>query len=145
MNQQELQELCGVWQKRLRLQDWDVKVVVVRVRDMGPEKSACVSVLSTKRNAVIQIMDERDVTDEPHFTAVYRGQELDLVHELLHIYTDPFQVQRPSSQEVSEEQMIHALSTALIEAYGPWLGSNSPPGLTKGVSIHIMQEANGTR
>lgn len=75
----ELQVLCAEWQKRLRLQDWKVKVTFCRMRDMD-DAYGHMDTRNYFKEADIQIADPVDRTDaSPDI-------EQTLVHELVHIH-----------------------------------------------------------
>ena len=113
MTQEQLQQLCLEWQKRLRLQDWDVEVKFVRHYELdGKGQFGLVSYSRKKTHAVISLALENDV--DPSEPIEY-DPEVTLVHELLHIHFS--KVANPpdgSPEGVALEQVIHALSRALL-------------------------------
>lgn len=112
MSEKELQELCSVWQKRLRLQDWDVFVEVVPKDKLRQESQAeCRHTLS-KKIAHISIIREEDY---PSRSMVPQDQERDLVHELLHLHFAPFCAGRGTLADDMQEQAVHAISCALVD------------------------------
>jgi hypothetical protein len=83
----DLEAGCRLWQKRLRLQDWHVRV---RTRpsagwDRMDDDGEC-RITDTLKHAVITI---RDSLDSPRDEPAY-DQEKTLVHELLHLHTHAF-------------------------------------------------------
>lgn len=79
MTELELQELCAEWQKRLRLQDWKVKVSLCRIRDID-DSYARMKTRNYFKEADIQIAE---ATDRPEADP---DLEQTLVHELVHIH-----------------------------------------------------------
>lgn len=112
MTEQELQELCRLWQKRLRLQDWDVTVKVARQRDMDTDSLAECGHQIRKRTAEITLLDP---IDYPPGEPQPQDHEVDLVHELLHLHFAPFRAEDGSPEQIAQEQAIHAISKALVQ------------------------------
>lgn len=115
MTQEELQALCADWQARLRLQDWDVFVVVKRERDMRSNCMGSVNWVLPKRVAAIQILDPCDF---PPDVVCEQDQEKTLVHELLHLHFAPFAVAETEDggpQDLAQEQAINAIASALVK------------------------------
>ncbi len=112
MTEQELQALCSLWQKRLRLQDWTVVVRVVRRHEMALKdvQGECEWVLPRKQ-AVIRLLDPVDYVPE---RIVPQDMETDLVHELLHLYFAPFDADDGTLEEMHQEQAINAIGQALV-------------------------------
>jgi hypothetical protein len=116
----ELAGLCAKWQQRLRLQDWEIKIEISRAAAMPEGKNGtvagCIDYWSAKKFARIQILDPLDYPNNLHRVRDQtQDGELDLVHELLHLWWIPFVVKEGSHQEIAMEQCIHALSTALVD------------------------------
>lgn len=119
MTEPELQALCACWQSRLRLQDWNVTVKIVRARDMPSAVSnsaACCEWQLCKRRAVIRLLDPLDAEPEGPWPYSDEDQERSLVHELLHLHSAPYDdFKIDSRKDVALEQSIHAISLALVE------------------------------
>lgn len=112
MNQEELEACLSKWQKILRLQDWNVHVEVKRERDMEMEgRCAELSCQEPTRHAWIVI---RDPTDYPDTAAEPQDMEMSIVHELLHIYTRPFDLPGQGPKHIAEEWLIEAVCHALV-------------------------------
>ena len=112
MTEHELQALCAEWQKRLRLQDWDVKVQLARRWAMEPGNQAECEWNLRKRIAVIRVLDSVDWNSD---TPWPQDQEQSLVHELLHLHFAPFRAEPETPQDVAQEQAIDAIARALVE------------------------------
>lgn len=52
MTEAELKDLCALWQKRLRLQDWNVSLAVKSAEDMGERFAAIRPDLPSKTAAM---------------------------------------------------------------------------------------------
>lgn len=111
--EKELQKLCREWQKRLRLQDWDVKVFVKRESQFINENAAgeCSWQLA-KKLAVIRILDPIDYGSN---LAWPQDQEATLVHELLHLHFAPFAAKDDTPEDTAQEQAIDLIARALVE------------------------------
>lgn len=108
-----LQTICTYWQKRLRLQDWDIKIKYERFRRMqnstGQIPWGQIQMNQEYRSARILILHPSDNEQA-------RGDiEETVVHELLHIH---FSEVRPQAikpgDDIAEERVINALAQALI-------------------------------
>lgn len=111
MTEEELQALCEVWQKRLRLQDWTVVVRIVRGRELPDGAEGQVTWVLSRREALIKVRDPIDYLPEG---MVPEDMEANLVHELLHLYFAPFDAEDDSLEEMHQEQAINAISAALV-------------------------------
>ena len=112
MNNEQLAALCADWQRRLRLQDWDVTVLMVPVGDMD-SCSHCGNIkyyLNTKEAKV-------SLLDPAHYCGLGKYDiEVTLVHELLHCHFAPFAARDGSSKDSAQEQAIDAIAKALVGA-----------------------------
>lgn len=117
MSQEELQKLCAIWQRRLRLQDWQVKLVVERFWDHQKDDelsfARCHWFLH-KKQARISMLDPGDF-DPSDFE--HEPVEKSLVHELVHLHlaelTEPLEKDTPQWRAM--EQAVHALASALYD------------------------------
>lgn len=109
LTQEELEQRCREWQKVMSLQDWTVHIEIVRY--LGEVTSGNCSYHTNKKQAVIKLVEPEGYPAD-HFTP--QDMELDLVHELAHLYFAPLKTAPDSPEEVAEEQAVHHLSTALV-------------------------------
>lgn len=111
LTEPQLQKLCPVWQARLRLQDWDVKVRVKRAADMGlGKKRACVTSQLLSKEALVEIQDPLD-----YRPSVWpNDMEQSLVHELLHLHFAPFEADEETAEGAAQEQAIELIACALV-------------------------------
>lgn len=102
--------LCADWQKRLRLQDWNITLKLVTYGDI--EAAGCCS-QDRYKNAVIKIARHGGT---PEKWLVGTDYEETLVHELLHLYTEGFdrKLDENSAEERAMELMVERLSVALV-------------------------------
>ena len=111
--QDQLQEKLLEWQKRLRLQDWIIKVKLVRERDMNLDGvQGEVFWVIEKKMATIRILDP---IDYPPDEMEPQDMENILVHELLHLHFAPLRYDGFS--EIAEEQAIESITSGIIASY----------------------------
>lgn len=100
MRKRELVALCSKWQRRLRLVDWRVEIVVKFVKGY-PNSDAWVTVEEYTRTAEIEI-DPRAA-----------NPERSLLHELTHMTISP--VVPDGIAEGVEEQVVWSITDALLD------------------------------
>jgi hypothetical protein len=106
-----LEAFCREWQRRLRVQDWQVSIYFVRGSDIQGKAGQCYSQFS-KKQAVIRLTElaDADGWDYPY------DIEKTIVHELLHLVMagiDP-ESKKTGLELDMEEQAVDTLATALI-------------------------------
>lgn len=106
--------LCAVWQKRLRLQDWDITVDFVPSGTLsGPATHADIVWKIHSKSARIRLVESADMlANDPQY-----DQEDSLVHELLHLHFIGLGVEDGTPADTVLEQSIWAISRALTSAY----------------------------
>lgn len=102
----EITECCQCWQQKLRLQDWDVSIQLVRQYEIPGCFGDCTYAVQTK-SAKIRLVVQDDVDPEAPFPEL----EHTLVHELLHLHFAPFW---DDSRMVELEQAINLIAGALV-------------------------------
>src|SRR5690242_17327503 len=115
MKKKRLRRLLPVWQKRLRLQDWDIALTFHPQLEMGG-KAATVEWKCAKRSAWIKMLLPGSWAHarSPEFDTT---QEVSLVHELLHLkYAGWDETETNSLAETLLEQGVHDISRALVAA-----------------------------
>lgn len=112
--QDELESLLSEWQRRLRLQDWTVKIQLRRRHDMSMDDSAGVCRWQlAKKLACVEIMDPHDY--DPGSFGWAQDVERTLVHELLHLHFAPFAT-HDQPVDTAQEQAIDLIAGALVDA-----------------------------
>lgn len=112
-NQAELDAGLAEWQKRLRLQDWDIRAALKGSTDL--ESWGRNNVCFDHHTSYIRMRDAEgllgcdwDAFGEPDHEAI-------LVHELLHIHVDPFCPKDKDSHAFAMmEQAVNTLSHCLV-------------------------------
>jgi hypothetical protein len=107
-----IEELLAEWQKRLKLQDWEIKISFKREYDMD-EKLGSISWSHNKKQASLDLLDP---IDYPPTSFDEYDTEAVIVHELLHLHTAFTARPTEGWEEVMEERAINAISKALVNA-----------------------------
>ena len=105
MTQAELEELCAEWQRKLRLQDWQVRVEFARYFDMPGRLGECDNCPLTK-TATIRLLVPGDIGPQN----AYPDIEHTIIHELLHLHFAPFY----DADNPYMEQAINLIAGALV-------------------------------
>jgi hypothetical protein len=116
MNLEQLKQRCGVWQQRMRLQDWSVELVFRSRAEMPSGRSGECKFLLAKKTAIIYLLDPA-VADR---SWLEYDPELTLVHELTHLHLAPWNIYFSADDQDAElllEQAVHALSTSLYQGW----------------------------
>lgn len=103
----QLQSKCSEWQRKLRLQDWDVQATIERQRNMiGKTVNGQCEYNERLKAAFIRILDPVDYDD-------YEPEDMEriLVHELVHLWFAPFW---DDEKEHLMEQGVEQIARALI-------------------------------
>ena len=122
LTKEQLEHACEVWQKRLRLQDWDIDIEVCRHWEIDSQGSCRVS--PELKWACIRI---QEVSDSEGDTKAHYDMEHTLLHEMLHIQFDAVVQDYSHSIRVSPGSVTTDVSPrtiALEQAFcsiTPWL------------------------
>jgi hypothetical protein len=110
---EELRERCTLWQKRLRLQDWDVIVEFERQVSLSkPHRCAENEYMWSLKRSKISLIDPVDAAAPGWFRPI--DPELSLVHELLHLHFAPFEEEAGSDKQADQELAIEMIAEALV-------------------------------
>jgi hypothetical protein len=115
MTLEELQELCGEWQERLRLQNWKIVCKFVRHNEINDPQVANVSYQLRNEQAVVRVLDQEDYR-RTHDKDFPQDIEEAVVHELLHLVLAPLEPEGGvyGALEVIQEQIVNRLSDTLV-------------------------------
>lgn len=108
--------MCREWQRRLRLQDWDVFPIIARAHQLGEKTMGDCHPLDTKRLAKIRILHPDDYPGSGFWDEKTDSWELTLVHELLHLHFHDlgFDWSTRGPREIAAERAIDAIARALV-------------------------------
>lgn len=100
----QLTRLCRLWQRRLRLQDWEVTPALAPEAEM-PDSVGEIVPETGEMKAALRVREDADI-------------EATLVHELLHLRLWPYSDGDPSEPHHDErEQAINLLADCFLRAY----------------------------
>lgn len=105
LTEDDLKALCQFWQKRFKLDAWEITLEIVPARDI-PEEDAHISYCSHQRTATLQLADDLSSLEEVH--------EM-VVHELLHLFF--FFIEPKTVQHILEEQAVHTIAPVFAELH----------------------------
>ena len=112
MKNPDLRTLCDEWQKRLRLQDWDVHIEYRSAEAMDENEGSCLKT-EPLMLANIAVLDPADY----HNNRWPQTIEVTVVHELLHLWMWPFMPDKSDKLKyTAAEQAIQRISEALVGA-----------------------------
>lgn len=111
LTEDELRQLCAEYQRILRLGDWKVRVKVGRPGPGHENDGASVTYDTTARIAEILV-----TSPEYYSTAALTPQdmEVDLVHELVHLYFVPLGKPSEDTAAILFEAAIDSIAEAIV-------------------------------
>lgn len=117
MKSKKLAELCALWQSRLRLQDWSVRVRFVErggldISGGGEGYGRIDWSLHAKTADISIVQSEYLAQNDPNYDI-----EKALVHELLHLHFTWLGGEPGTIEDDLFEQMLWAMENALVNAY----------------------------
>ena len=104
MTRAELNRMCRLWQRRLRLQDWKVEVVMVSEAEM-PDFCGEIPLNVEEMTATLRLREDANI-------------EPTMVHELLHLRLLPFSdgdQEEPNHED--RERAINLIADCYLRAY----------------------------
>ncbi len=107
-------ERLSVWQKRLKLDDWNIAVVMSRSSDLKPRTLGNIHWDTDKKEAVIHVLDPADY--RLPFRDMLADMEFTVVHELIHLKLAPLlsNVPRSEASRRDEEHTVNQIADALL-------------------------------
>lgn len=116
---EQARDRCTYWQRMLRLQDWDIEVLIVRRRELCATGTSLGSAtIDTYRRARIRLADPLDYVDADW--PIDRDMEATLLHELVHLHLDDLRVPetdtngRRTGENIALERATEAIARALL-------------------------------
>lgn len=104
--QKSLERMLAKWQKILRLQDWDIELIVTDHNEVGHGNVGTCDPDVLERSAVIMLLRPDQL---PKDLATSEYIEGIIVHELLHIHTRDCGIKPDDSEELLVRRMCKAL------------------------------------
>ena len=105
----------AVWQERMDLKDWQIRVEVVRSDRLEPKTLGNIHWDSDLKSATIFVLSPEDYK-LPH-DAMLNDMELTIVHELVHL--ELASLPRSDASRRVEEHAVNAISSALLKLAPP--------------------------
>lgn len=127
MTDYKLKAMLEQWQKRLRMQDWDIQISHKRWREMQGDSGTVpwgrAMFNRQHADAEIEILhpdDYEQCTDPNHCKRTHGGDDIEVtvVHELLHIKFPGIQERDGKRCTDDEELAINQVANALVEGWG---------------------------
>ena len=111
-----LRKRLPLWQKRLKLQDWTITLVMSHPSDLRRGSLGNVHWDADKKTAMIRVLDASDY--QMPFSATVKDMEFTVVPELTHLelssLTRNFKSRSPESVS-EEEQAVNSLAGAMLQ------------------------------
>lgn len=105
-------EILPYWQKRLRLEDWTISVLLSRPADLRPGTLGNIHWDADKKSAIIRVMDASGYTMA--FVPMLKDMEFTIVHELIHLELASLPISDANRSD--EEYAINHLTEALLKS-----------------------------
>jgi len=111
LSEQQIKDKLQYWKAILGLENWEIKILLKRQRDMKPDTQANVSWVIQKASATIAM-----VCNEDYDSCLWpRDMEQSLVHELLHVKCSVFDsFEDGTLQDVMHEQYIDSMAKIIV-------------------------------
>ena len=108
-------ERLAVWQERMDLKDWRIRVELVRTERLEPKTLGNIHWDTQLKSATICVLSPEDYK-LPH-DAMLDDMELTIVHELVHL--ELASLPRSEASRRVEEHAVNAISSALLKLAPP--------------------------
>lgn len=109
-SQQFLDEKLDCWQKRLKLENWRVSIVITRRDHLKPKTLGGIQWDRGKQTATIAVMDPADYAVP--MAEMLADMEFTIVHELIHL--ELASLPRSGASRTNEELAVNRLTDALL-------------------------------
>jgi hypothetical protein len=108
--QQFVDSKLAVWQERLKLEEWQISVVMVRQSDLPPKTMGGIRWDKGKKSAVVWVLNPSDY--RLPYREMLDDMELTVVHELVHL--DLASLPRGQASRSSEEHAVNGIAQAML-------------------------------
>ena len=105
-----IEEKIRVWQRRLKLEDWRVSVVMTRRADLKPRTLGGIRWDKGKKSATMSVLDPSEY--RLPFRAMLDDMELTVVHELVHL--ELASLPRSEASRSIEERAVNGIAESLL-------------------------------
>jgi hypothetical protein len=105
-----LDERLVVWRQRLKLEDWQISIVLSPRGDLKPKTLGGIRWDKPKKSAVVWVLDASDY--RLPFREMLNDMEFTIVHELVHL--ELASLPRSEASRSSEEHAVNGIAEALL-------------------------------
>ena len=105
-----MNDRLAVWRQRLKLEDWQISVVMARLSDLPPKTLGGIRWDKTKKSAVIFVLAPSDY--RLPFREMLDDMELTVVHELVHL--DLATASHHEASRSVEEHAVNGIAEAML-------------------------------
>jgi len=105
-----LTQKLAIWQKRLKLEDWDIGLKLVHPNELKPKTLGNIHWDSDKKRANIKVLSPLDF--KLAFPEALKDMEFTVVHELIHLQLSS--LPRNEASRSAEEKAVNTLTDALL-------------------------------
>ena len=106
-----ISDKLGIWQQRLKLENWKISVNLTRLTDLKPKTLGNIHWDADKKTAVIRVLSPSDY--QFSCSDALKDIEFTIVHELIHLELASLPHSEASRRE--EEHAVNQLTQALLE------------------------------
>ncbi len=106
-----LNQKLFIWQKRLKLEHWNITVKLVRPGELKPKTLGNIHWDADTRSAAIKVLSPLDYRME--FTEAIKDMEFTVVHELVHLQLSS--LPRNEASRSAEEKAVNTITQALLD------------------------------
>jgi hypothetical protein len=128
-----------LWQKRLRLQDWNISVRLAPVENLRPKTLGNINWDRKAKSAVISVMSPGDY--KLTGSAMLDDMEMTVVHELVHLHLSG--LPRNEDTKKVEEQAVNMLAEALIRLDRKQFDADAPARHGEESTERARQQTSG--
>jgi hypothetical protein len=107
-----VKEKLALWQKRLRLSDWNINIRLVRPSELKPKTVGNIHWDAPRKTATVRVLAAADYK-LTNFEDILRDMEFTVVHELIHLQLSS--LPRSEASRGAEERAVNQLTEALLE------------------------------
>jgi len=104
-------ERLAIWQKRLKLDDWHISVLMAHPSDLKPRTLGNIHWDADRKTAVIRVLDAADY--KLPFRQMLEDMEFTVVHELIHLELSS--LPRSEASRRDEEYAVNQITDALLK------------------------------
>lgn len=105
-----LNQKLMVWQRRLKLEDWNITIKLVRASELKPKTLGNIHWDADTRHAGINVLSPADY--KMAFPDALQDMEFTVVHELVHLQLSS--LPRNEASRSAEEKAVNTLTDALL-------------------------------